>query len=376
MVSFHIQLIVILFSCISCDSNLNQFEENQFEEDTYQYDVDDNTINDNNVLNRGYTIVVNEFEIKDFKILKEQNVNLVRCMLYRTYTLKNRQDLKFYQLWLDKELNKLDTLLEEAKKYNIKIIIDLHTLPGELLDDGSNRLFYEQQYADYFIKVWKQIANRYKENTMLYGFELFNEPVEMNSNMKALYNCIEIQSLAARAIREIDFVTPIIFSSNLWNAPEPFFEVPITEFDNIIYSVHFYQDMLYTHQGIDGFSKDTYKYPGVIGLWNFDKNTMIKTLKKVRQFQIDNDVKIYVGEFSVVRWAEGGDKWLEDAISIFENYGWDWTYHAWCNYHNNTNVSTLWSLEAENGSWGSYNTVLSEINTDRKKVVLNTFKKN
>ena len=38
--------------------------------------------------------------------------------------------------------------------------------------------------------------------------------------------------------------------------------------------------------------------------------------------------KIYAGEFSAVSWAEGADRYLADLISLFEEYGWDWSYHA------------------------------------------------
>ncbi|KKM15355.1 hypothetical protein LCGC14_1696930 [marine sediment metagenome] len=355
-------LLIFIFSisCVINDESIN------IEPKTNSY----------NNTKRGYTIVVDEFDIKDFEVLKKQNVNLVRCMLFRTWTSNNKQDLTLYQKWLNKELNKLDLIVEKAKEYNIKVIIDLHTIPGELYQDGSNRLFYEKQYAEYYVNVWQQIASRYGENSIVYAFELFNEPVELNTNKTVFYNHIELQTQAAKAIRKIDSKTPIIFSSNLWNGPEPFFETPISEISNVIYSVHFYYDMSYTHQGIDGFSQDIKSYPKKYGIWAFDKNEMIKKLEKVRQFQIDNNAKIFVGEFSVVRWAEGSSEWLEDAISIFENYGWDWTYHSWCNYHNNNDVTSLWSLEAKDGSWGNYDTEISEVPTNRKKIVLKAFEKN
>lgn len=359
----NLSLLLLLIFSVSCDSNDKPISSGT-------------SINYSTTESRGYTIVVSEFEVQDFDILEKQNVNLIRCMLYRTWTLNEKQDLDLYQKWLNKELHKLDSIVEKAKEHNIKVIIDLHTMPGEIYEDGSNRLFYEKQYAEYYVNVWQQIASRYGENSILYAFELFNEPVELNTNKTVFYNHIELQTQAAKAIRKIDSKTPIIFSSNLWNGPEPFFETPIDEISNVIYSVHFYYDMSYTHQGINGFSQDISSYPREYGIWVFDKNEMIKKLEKVRQFQIDNNAKIFVGEFSVVRWAEGSSQWLEDAISVFENYGWDWTYHAWCNYHNNNNVTSVWSLEVKDGSWGNYDTEISEVPTNRKKIVLKAFEKN
>lgn len=326
--------------------------------------------------NRAYTVVVNELDTDDIATMQYQNVNILRCMLYRTWTLNDRQNLTIYQSWLDGELDKLDKIITAVNGTGIKVIIDLHTLPGETYPNGSNRLFYEQTYADKFVEVWKQIATRYAGNSNVCAFELFNEPVEADPDLTVLYSPEEIQIIAAKAVRLIDTSTPIIFSSNLWNAPTPFFTSPITEINNIIYSVHFYQDMKYSHQGIVGFNQEKISYPGYIGKWMFDKERMRASLQTVRNFQITNNVKIFVGEFSVVRWSLGGSLWLNDAISIFEEYGWDWTYHAWCNYHNNKYVTTLWSLEAEDGSWGDYNTTLSTEPTERKKVILSALSKN
>ncbi len=50
--------------------------------------------------------------------------------------------------------------------------------------------------------------------------------------------------------------------------------------------------------------------------------------------------RIYVGEFSAIAWAPGADAYLRDCISLFEEYGWDWTYHAFREWAG-------WSVEHE-----------------------------
>ena len=60
----------------------------------------------------------------------------------------------------------------------------------------------------------------------------------------------------------------------------------------------------------------------------------------MRQFQLRHGAKIYVGEFSAVAWAEGADIWLRDILSVFGEYGWDWTYHAFREWD-------WWSVEHE-----------------------------
>ena len=64
--------------------------------------------------------------------------------------------------------------------------------------------------------------------------------------------------------------------------------------------------------------------------------------KKSRQMKIQlrHGARIYVGEFSAVAWAEGVDIWLRDILSVFGEYGWDWTYHAFREWRG-------WSVEHE-----------------------------
>ena len=40
------------------------------------------------------------------------------------------------------------------------------------------------------------------------------------------------------------------------------------------------------------------------------------------------DKRIMVGEFGALRWADGADRWLNDCIELFEEYGWDWCNHS------------------------------------------------
>ena len=54
--------------------------------------------------------------------------------------------------------------------------------------------------------------------------------------------------------------------------------------------------------------------------------------------------RIYVGEFSAAAWAPGAETYLRDCIELFEEYGWDWTYHAF-------RESRVWDVEMEGPHW-------------------------
>ncbi len=40
-------------------------------------------------------------------------------------------------------------------------------------------MFHEKEYADHFIAVWKKIAERFKNNPAVWGYDLVNEPSQI-----------------------------------------------------------------------------------------------------------------------------------------------------------------------------------------------------
>ena len=88
-------------------------------------------------------------------------------------------------------------------------------------------------------------------------------------------------------------------------------------------------------------------------------------MQPVIDFQNKYNVPIYVGEFGVARWAPNAEKWLEDVISIFEENGWDWTYHAYREYN---------GWDAEIGSDKNDRTRIGD--TPRRRVLLKYMQQN
>ena len=132
---------------------------------------------------------------------------------------------------------------------------------------------------------------------------------------------------------------------------------------NVIYQVHMYVPGEFTHQGVH--NKVTgIAYPGEIGGTRWDKERLRKVLEPVREFQLAYNVHIYVGEFSAIRWAPGAARYLQDCIELYEEYDWDWTYHAYREWDG-------WSVE--HGSDPTNRQPSTEI-TDRKELLLNWFR--
>jgi len=105
----------------------------------------------------------------------------------------------------------------------------------------------------------------------------------------------------------------------------------------VVYQARMYRPHAFTHQGVHG-GKERWAYPGAIKGVACDKDALRRELQPVRDFQLAYNVPIYIGEFSAIRWGKGADRYLKDVTDIFEEYGWDWSYHAFREWSG-------WSLE-------------------------------
>jgi hypothetical protein len=192
-------------------------------------------------------------------------------------------------------------------------------------------MFEDQRYHDQFVDLWKTIATRFRNHPALYGYDLLNEPTAFHSLAPGSHDWMQTEIDAANAIRKIDQQTPIIFEVDNWDLPGKFKSLKPVPISNVIYEVHMYEPLAYTGQGLNATQTSGYQvltYPGKIGGKYYDRDALRAILQPVRDFQIANHARIYCGEFSALRWAPGADKWLEDVTSIFEAWGWDYSYHA------------------------------------------------
>ena len=74
------------------------------------------------------------------------------------------------------------------------------------------------------------------------------------------------------------------------------------------------------------------KYPPEVASRGRMRGVMGRGVGKNKDRDIEDlknyGAKIYAGEFSACMYAPGAGQYLRDCISIFEEYGWDWSYHS------------------------------------------------
>ena len=313
--------------------------------------------------------VVDKIVEDDFATLEEWGANVVRFQMMVGFLPKGDpgwDDLARYDARLAKTLDILENrILPWAEKHGQRVVVDLHKSPGDRNARGENRMLYEKRFAAHFVEVWKRIATRFKGDRRIYGYDLVNEPKQLGP---APYSFLHLQRAAARAIRAIDPDATIIVAANGMGQPDGFRTLLPLAMDNVIYTTHCYAPMDYTHQGIHDRPKDFFLgYPNPEKGW--DKDSIRKALAPVLEFSKKHNARIYVGEFSAITWAPGADVWIRDCIDILEEYGWDWSYHAFREW-DGWSVEKTWA-----GNMEKLHVFVDDPDTPRKRALLDGFKR-
>ncbi len=309
----------------------------------------------------------NRFAEEDLRVLgMEWNANVIRWQITRAWGQPGTdRDLAEYDAWLAGRLDELDRALEACLRYGLLVVIDMHSPPGGRYENNDVALFHEPLYQDHFVALWEEIARRYRGHPAVWGYDLINEPVQSLPSPPGVEDYLGAQVRAAKAIRAIDPDTPIFLEAREWDSAAAFAELTPVDVPNVIYQVHMYEPGAFTHQGVHSEAVGI-AYPGTIAGQEWDKDRIRRWLAPVREFQLAYNVHIYVGEFSAIRWAPGAADYLRDCIEVFEEYGWDWTYHAYREWDG-------WSLE--HGSDRDDHEPTAEP-TDRKQLLLSWFARN
>ncbi len=301
---------------------------------------------------RGFTIKYNADETVMDEVANNYHANAVRLML-RPYlpgsnTSQNR--------W-ERMLEKLPSQVEAARKNGIYVIVALFGPPIEGFKDK-----YDRDRRAFSHEFWTDEANlnamidQAVQTAMLLEpyegqvwLELRNEPIDWTEFPSPVSVWPVWSQQIIDAVREVSDI-PIVVQVGPGGLCWGYKTFPLLEGENIIYSVHNYQPHAYTHQGIKNISgtdlAHSYEmskqpWPGVFsdgGGDYWDKERLRKELEPAIKFAEEHHVRMYVGEFGVARWAPNADDYLRDNIELFEELGWDWTYHAY-------RESAIWSPE-------------------------------
>jgi len=137
----------------------------------------------------------------------------------------------------------LDRVLGWVKEAGLYAIVDLHAAPGGQTginhDDGPGYplMFYVPRDRDLTVRLWRAIAERYRGNPAILGYDLLNEPIAPYHDVATLNPRLEpFYKRITTAIREVDPGRIVFLAAGQWSSSFDMFGPPFA--DNLAYTYH------------------------------------------------------------------------------------------------------------------------------------------
>lgn len=128
----------------------------------------------------------------------------------------------------DRGFQYIDRLIQYCRNHNVYILLDMHAAPGyqnpgdhcDNMDSNASQPrtsvhFWDGNNVDIAAQVWKHIANKYKNEAMIWGYDLINEPVPQE---KDKWRLLASMATMRNAIREVDNNHIIVAEGSWWGS--------------------------------------------------------------------------------------------------------------------------------------------------------------
>jgi endoglucanase len=149
--------------------------------------------------------------------------------------------------YLDEGFQLLDNLVGWCRAHRLYVIIDMHAAPGGQtganIDDSAKdqpELFMDRRNQDRLVDLWVKLAQRYRDEPTVAGYDLLNEPLPKRTGAADKYKD-QLEPLYKRitsAIRQVDPRHMITLEGFDWANDWSIFSAPFDK--NLFYQFHFY----------------------------------------------------------------------------------------------------------------------------------------
>ena len=253
----------------------------------------------------------------------------------------------------------LDSVITWCEELNLYIILDNHSFDPNI--DTSPGI------GTILSKIWSQTSLRYKDRSDFLLYEILNEPHGISTSSWG-----EIQKLVISSIRINDKRHTIVVGGSGYNSYLELKKLPVYTDPNLLYTFHFYDPFVFTHQGASWvapsmeplanvpFPYDPARMPAVpaslrntwieSNLLNYPVNGNVSSINHLidiaTEFKNSRNVNIFCGEFGV---------YIPNSDPTDRIY---W-YDAVCQYLENNSIPwTMWDYK---GSFGLFNNGSDEL---------------
>ncbi|MEE3259944.1 MAG: cellulase family glycosylhydrolase, partial [Candidatus Latescibacterota bacterium] len=235
----------------------------------------------------------------------------------------------------------LDQIVDWADELGLHLILDNHSFDPA----GSTSV----EIGQVLVPVWRQVAGHFADHPARLYYEVLNEP---HGIVAATWN--EIQGQVIVAIRSVDRRHAIVVGPAEWNSYRNLQRMPVYADDNLVYTFHFYDPFVFTHQGASWvtpsmvplggvpFPFDAARMPQVpaelVGSWvggalgSYGREGTIAKVQELvdiaAAFKEQRGVPLFCGEFGTyIPNSDNGDRvfWYETVRRLLEQRGIAWT---------------------------------------------------
>jgi len=260
----------------------------------------------------------------DFKKVSEWGADHVRIPV--DYNIFENDD----GTYKNDGFERIEKAVQLCRKYGLNTVVDLHKTAGFSFDNyGENEsgFFESAELQERFYRLWEQLAQRFSTYEDNVAFELLNEITDKDF-------IDEWNRISLECIKRIRKYAPrnLILVGSYWNnSAEAVKDLAAPADDRIVYNMHCYDPLKFTHQGAywtdminkeDRFSFEEAEITPAL----FEKLFM-SAIEKADK----HGIPLYCGEYGVIDICSPEDtvKWFRCINSVFEKYGISrcaWTY--------------------------------------------------
>lgn len=251
-----------------------------------------------------------------FDKIKEAGFDCVRLPVRFSDYAKDNKDYLLDESFM----KKIDYYIDYALSKKLVIILDFHHF--------IEIMKFPNEYKECYLKIWDQVAERYKDYPQELMFELLNEP---NDNLSGeLWN--QFIDEGVNIIRKSNPKRTIIVGPDNYYSVYSLEKLKIPQDKNIVVSFHYYEPNEVTFQGSvnhKGFEnlKDN-QWTGT----NLEIQYLKSRFEIAKKYSEDHKVRIFLGEFGVNKNAPETTRinWTQAVRKEAEEYGFSWGYWELC----------------------------------------------
>ena len=230
-----------------------------------------------------------KFTFEDVKDIKSLGVDVIRLPINLHAMTKGAPNYELEPLFLFF----LDEVVDWAEEIEIYLILDNHTFdPGTATDPNI---------GDILNPVWENMAKHYKDRSKYVLYEILNEPHGISNSTWS-----SIQGEVISTIRAVDTTHTIIVGASDYNSFRSLKFLPEYADSNLIYTFHFYDPFVVTHQGA------TWTNPSLANLSNIPFPYNATDMPEIPRELVGTWVEGAFNNYS----NEGNAAWIKNALDI------------------------------------------------------------